>query len=285
MEFLWLLKARPEAAPEQLDELLDSLWSLQYMIPAGILCASAGPVVGCVAYSNLQQAQQQQQQQVVAAAVVEEEQQEAVAATAGSVEEQQQWQCGFTHAVHFRLANRTSLEHLLTHPLMGASRDAVSQLCASASELVFEGLVARRLEALFRRGQEYEAGVEHLLLLQAQRDSSDGGAVGVDAFLHRMAGLAESSVAGGIQASHGALISCVHAAATHVLMTRFAALPQVQQLLDTPACAAVVAGDPRVPVAAVGSLCVSIQPTEESTQVDGQVGGGGFGGGGLPPRL
>jgi hypothetical protein len=244
---LWLLKARPDADPEQIEVLLDALWSLQYMIPAGILCASAGPVVSCTAYEPVVQQQPAQQQG------------------------KGQWQCGFTHAVHFRLGSRLNLEHLMAHPLMASSRDQVQDLCIDHAQLVFEGMVTKRLEALFRRGEEFESGVEHVMLLQP---NANGGA-GADTFLTQLAELAESSVAGGIQASHGAVISCVHAAASHVLMTRFAAQQQVQQLLNTPACAAVVAADPRVPVAAASCLSISIQPTEESTQVSG--GGEGAG--------
>lgn len=259
VELLWLLKARSDVDPEQIEELLDSLWSLQYLVPAGILCASAGPVVSCTAYE-----QQQPQQPVTTSSSL---------AAAGQAEQRSKgrWQCGFTHAVHFRLGSRLNLEHLMAHPLMSSSRDAVDALCTDHAQLVFEGMVTKRLEALFRRGEEFESGVEHVLLLQP---SSNGG-LGADAFLAQLAELAESSVAGGIQASHGAVISCVHAAATHVLMTRFAAPQQVQQLLGTPACAAVVAADPRVPVVAVSSLSINIQPTEESTQVSR--GGGGPG--------
>lgn len=271
VELLWLLKARPDAEPEDIEVLLDSLWSLQYMVPAGILCASAGPVVSCVPYdpssssSSDQEAREQQQQQ------------EQTVDSSNQPQQQQQkgrWQCGFTHAVHFRLSSRLHLEHLMVHPLMSSSSDAVASLCTDHAQLVFEGMVTKRLEALFRRGEEFESGVEHVLLLQP---GANGG-LGADAFLDQLAELAESSVAGGIQASHGAVISCVHAAATHVLMTRFASLQQVQQLLSTPACAAVIAADPRVPVVAVTGLAISIQPTEESTQVAGGSGGTGFGG-------
>lgn len=255
VELLWLLKAKSDADPEQIEVLLDSLWSLQYMVPAGILCAAAGPVVSCTTYPCATQ----QLQQLMSA----EQQQQPKG----------QWQCGFTHAVHFRLANRLKLEHLMAHPLMASSRDAVAELCTDHAQLVFEGMVTKRLEALFRRGEEFESGVEHILLLQP---GANGG-LGADDFLSQLAGLAESSVAGGIQASHGAVISCVHAAATHVLMVRFAAPQQVQQLLGTPACAAVIAADPRVPVVAVASLSISIQPTEDSTQVAGGSGGAGLG--------
>lgn len=274
VELLWLLKARSDADPAQVEVLLDSLWSLQYMVPAGILCAAAGPVVSCVAYNPSEEQQQQEQEQQSQASSSEQQQPQ---------QQQQQYkdsaQCGFTHAVHFRLASRLHLEHLMAHPLMASSRDQVADMCTDHAQLVFEGMVTKRLEALFRRGEEFESGVEHVLLLQP---GANGG-LGADAFLAQLAELAESSVAGGIQASHGAVISCVHAAATHVLMTRFAVMQQVQQLLSTPACAAVVAADPRVPVVAVSCLSISIQPTEESTNVSGSGGGmGGVGGGGGP---
>jgi hypothetical protein len=260
VELLWLLKAKPDLDPEQMEVLLDSLWSMQYMVPAGIMCASAGPVVSCTAYP----ASAGQGQPPATPAAPQQQQQ---------LQPECQWQCGFTHAVQFRLASRLHLEHLMAHHLMASSRDHVADLCTDHAQLVFEGMVTKRLEALFRRGEEFQSGVEHVLLLQP---GANGG-VGADTFLAQLAELAESSVAGGIQASHGAVISCVHAAATHVLMTRFAAAQQVQQLLGTPACAAVVAADPRVPVVAVSSLTISIQPTEESTQVAGGSGGPGLG--------
>lgn len=152
--------------------------------------------------------------------------------------------------------------------------DTLARAWPACTASVLQGLVAKRLEALFRRGEEFATGVEHVLLLQP------GGAApeAADAFLSQLGALAESSVAGGIQASHGAVISCVHAAATHVLMTRFASAAQVEQLLRTPACMAVLAHDPRVPVVAMQSLTISMQPTEESTRLDGSSSVGRLGG-------
>jgi hypothetical protein len=246
-----------------MEVLLDSLWSLQYMVPS-IMYASAGNITACT-LCNKQDAQQQQQQQ-------QQNQYEAEAAGAADPSSQQQQQQPvpgmFTHAVHYRLSSRSALETLLLHPMTAALQERISSECAASAQLVFEGAITKRLEALFRRGDEYASGVEHILLLQP---GASGGA-DADVFLERLAALAESSVAGGIQASYGAVISCAHTAATHVLMTRFAAAQQVQQLLATPACAAVMARDPRVPVVAASSLCISIQPTEESTKVDGSGG-------------
>lgn len=174
----------------------------------------------------------------------------------------------FTHAVHFRLSDRLALDNLQKHPLMSQAQDQVAQLCSMSAHIVFEGMVAKRLEALFRRGDEFASGIEHILLLRPGRNSGEAA----DVFLDKLAALAESSVAGGIQASRGAVICCFHASATHVLMTRFAAAQQIQQFLHTPACAAVMQHDPRVPVVAATSLCVTLQPAEESTKIDGAAG-------------
>jgi hypothetical protein len=261
IEYLLLLQAQPGSDTDEMEVLLDSLWSLQYMVPS-IMYASAGNITACT-LCNKQQQQQITQQEGEAAA--------GAAADPLAQQQQQQEQLVpgmFTHAVHYRLSSRNALETLLLHPMMAAMQDQISSRCAASAQLVFEGTVTKRLEALFRRGDEYASGVEHILLLQP----GDSGGTGADEFLERLAALAESSVAGGIQASYGAVISCAHTAATHVLMTRFAAPQQVQQLLATPACAAVMARDPRVPVVAASSLCICIQPTEESTKVDG---GGG----------
>lgn len=235
VEYLHLLEAKPDVDPESMDLLLDSLWSLQYMVPS-IMCAAAGPVSNCIVHRQ--------------------EQGETDSPSAAG---------RFTHAVHFRLNNRLALENLQKHPLTSQLQEQVNDLCSTSAHIVYEGSVAKRLEALFRRGDEFASGVEHVLLLQP----SSEGAVGADMFLGKLAALAESSVAGGIQASYGAVICCAHTAATHVLMTRFAAQQQMQQFLQTPACAAVLQQDPRVPVRAAGSLCMSVQPTEESTKVKG----------------
>lgn len=261
IEYLLLLQAQPGSDPDDMEVLLDSLWSLQYMVPF-IMYASAGNITACT-LCNKQDVQQQQQQQYT------QQEAEAAAGADPGAQQQQLVPGMFTHAVHYRLSSRSALETLLLHPMMAAMQEQISSRCAASAQLVFEGTVTKRLEALFRRGDEYASGVEHILLLQP---GLSGGA-GADEFLERLAALAESSVAGGIQASYGAVISCAHAAATHVLMTRFAAAQQVQQLLATPACAAVMARDARVPVVAASSLCICIQPTEESTKVDG---GGGL---------
>eukprot|EP00877_Chromochloris_zofingiensis_P003522 jgi/Chrzof1/13170/Cz07g22180.t1 len=170
----------------------------------------------------------------------------------------------FTHAVHFRLPANVSPDHILQHPLhKQAFQGAVQQLCLSSAQLVFQGCVANQLEALFRRGEEYEVGIEHIMLMHtdASRESES------DMFLSRLATLAESSVAGGLQSSYGKAIFSSSISPTHVFMTRFATEQQVGLFLQTPACLAALQQDKRLPVQVAMSLCLNIAPTEQSNNV------------------
>lgn len=260
MEYLLLVQAKPDADAEEMEVLLDSLWSLQYMIPC-VMYAAAGTIINGIAHNKRPPPQQpdlatgsSQTQQFNKP--VSEPQQNAATPVHPDL---------YTHAVHFRLSNRSALDSFMAHPLMSQMQEQVRELCTRSAHIIFEGSVTKRLEALFRRGEEFASGVEHVLLLQP---GSNGG-IGADVFLEQLGALAESSVAGGIQASHGAVLSSENAAATHVLMTRFAAPQQVQQLLQTPAGAAVLQGDMRVPLVAGSSFAINMQPTEESTRVNG----------------
>eukprot|EP00775_Hariotina_reticulata_P013471 gene13471-13597_t len=253
--------AKPDGDAEEMEVLLDSLWSLQYMIPC-IMYAAAGTVVSCVLHTK------QPHQQPDSSCNSESSKKQLSNGAVGKLEQNAALAMQhdlYTHAVHFRLSNRMALNSFKAHPLMFQMQQQVSDLCTGSAEIVFEGTISKRLEALFRRGEEFASGVEHVLLLQP----GSNGSIGADTFLSQLGALAESSVAGGIQASHGAVLSCAPAAATHVLMTRFAAYQQVQQLLQTPAGAAVLQGDVRVPLVAASSLTISMQPTEDSTRVNG----------------
>eukprot|EP00879_Flechtneria_rotunda_P022404 GHRR01023644.1.p1 GENE.GHRR01023644.1~~GHRR01023644.1.p1 ORF type:complete len:154 (-),score=55.79 GHRR01023644.1:582-1043(-) len=147
---------------------------------------------------------------------------------------------------------------------MASMQQQVQSQCSCSAHVVYEGTVPKDLMAIFRRGDEFASGVDHILLLQPNANSSTGACQ----FLQKLAALAESAIAGGIQTTYGPIISSSNSTATHVLMTRFAAPQQVEQLLQTPACAAVLQRDTRVPLVAAKSLCTSIQPIGETNKVD-----------------
>ena len=139
-------------------------------------------------------------------------------------------------------------EAFLTHNEVGRVRAAEAPRIAHAAALLFEARVAPELEALFCRGPEWEAGVSHVFALApvAERQAGagparsethpggcadrggdgpgdaagagdgPGGAGGsgeVEAYLQDMAAIAQSSLAGAVQATYGRL-RCVTCFAT-----------------------------------------------------------------------
>ena len=233
VEYLLLLQAKEGASAEDIEVALDTVWSLQYMA-RNIICASAGAITS-ITYSPSNRAP--------AAAAL-----------------------NFTHVVHFRLMSRGAFEEFMANPTTAkVMTETVAPLCEQTAQVVFEGLVTKQLEALFRRGEEFETGLEHVIMMvPGQANPADA-----QAFLAQLATLAESSVAGGIQASFGAALCCPHLdGCTHVFMTRFAAKQQIQQFLLTPPCQAVLAHDPRLPVWACMSFTFDVSPPQDSQTVD-----------------
>lgn len=128
----------------------------------------------------------------------------------------------------------------LEHSEVGRVRTAEAPRIARAAALLFEARVAPELEALFCRGPEWEAGVSHVFALApiperqagagpATQDThpgecedqgsngpeeaagagdgpgGTGGSGEVEAYLQDMAGVAQSSLAGAVQATCGRL--------------------------------------------------------------------------------
>ena len=208
-----LLRLRPDAPADAVQDLLDAAWSLQFMAPA-IMCAAVGPVASWTAAA-------------------------AGAAPSGSSGGGDGDSGGgngdvpprFTHAVHYRLAQRAALAALLRHPLLAALlRDTAAPLLAvdaegtgapggggsgggagpAVAQLAFEGALPRDIEGLFRRGAEFGEGADALVVFDS---SHSGGAPaqgpgGADDFARRLVEFARgSSPAGGaVQASAGPLL-------------------------------------------------------------------------------
>jgi hypothetical protein len=233
LEYLLLLQANETASDEEITIALDTVWSLQYMA-RNIVCASAGAITSITSSPSNQ------------------------APSAAAL--------NFTHVVHFRLMSRGAFEEFMAHPMTAkVMSETIAPLCKQTAQVVFEGLVTKQLEALFRRGEEFESGLEHVIMMvPGQANPADA-----QAFLGQLATLAESSVAGGIQASYGAALCCPHLdGCTHVFMTRFAAKQQIQQFLMTPPCQAVLSHDSRLPVWACMSFTFDVSPTQDSQTVD-----------------
>jgi hypothetical protein len=225
VEHLVLMRAQEGAAPEAMEAVLDSLWSLQYMVP-GVMCAAAAPV------STWNQ---------------------PGAATGSSAP--------YTHLVHFRLGSLQALQQFTSHPLYSRTlAEAADPMCSCMRQVSFQGMLPKDMEALFKRGDQLETGwLQVLLLGPGPTQPLDAGA-----FVSRLAQLAEAGSPAGAQATHGPPLPGLEQASGvhHILMVHFAAQEDMQQYWDTAACQALAACDVRLPVQLQASIAGSISPAD-----------------------
>jgi len=209
------------------NAVLDELWSAQYLAP-GTLCAFAG---------------------------------ETAAAASGAPPPAPPSRPGdggfcpssppsFTHALHVRFPNPKACTAFVAHPAFSAARDKAEEAAAAAASggekthlvVAFEGRVnPPSLETLFRRGAEWESGVEHVMILSSSSETgNEASSAAADEFVSQLSELAESSLVGAVQSTSGRVFPLVedsddsHLRPTHALLTRFAAEEQLRAFLALP---------------------------------------------------
>jgi hypothetical protein len=201
--------------PATMDALVDVLWSAQYLAP-GALCAFAGDA-------------------------------EALPESGGDGDPLPA--PAATHALSLRFGGAGPAAAFASHPAFaGPAAAAVASglLAAPPTVLAFTSRAPDDLEPLFRRGAEWEEGVDVCLAFSevgsgggAASSSSPGAAADADAdaYLADLAALAESSLAGALQACPGRLVrppSAAPAAWTHALLARFGGPSQAAAFLALP---------------------------------------------------
>ncbi|CAG9464292.1 unnamed protein product [Pedinophyceae sp. YPF-701] len=235
------------------EEVIDHVWSLQYMVPYA-LCASAGALTRC----------------------------EGTAVSEGA----------FTHAVHMRFGDEAKMEAFLSDKrFQDAVRRVVHPLCKSWTALAFAGSVEDDVLAIFRRGPDFDAGAESVVVL-------GGGEGGVEAEMaSQLSQIARSDLSMAVQCSDGALLAgpveVASAAATvaatalagaieaagmepckfrgvldgearHAMMGHFLSRELEGEFSGCPPCRALVEGGQGLPARAVLSLTFDPNPTEGS---------------------
>ncbi|GJP29434.1 hypothetical protein CLOM_g16697 [Closterium sp. NIES-68] len=76
---------------------------------------------------------------------------------------------GFSHALVARFPSRPALEGFLAHPALAAAMDQfVTPACTDTLSLSYEAQVEADIESVFRRGDSFERGLEHVVLLRAK---------------------------------------------------------------------------------------------------------------------
>lgn len=290
-ELVLLLEAAPNASEADVQQLLERLFVLQYLVPrAQVLCAACGPVVRRAAPAG----------NAASNATTNANATNPTGSSAAPVAP------AFTHVLYYRLPNAGALDGFTSHPTFAkAWRQEVAALCPSALLLAFAGQVDSGMEGLFRRGDEYRVGFEELLLLRTQQPSAAGGSAssgsgtgnapsGADAqaaaqqqadFFGKLEGLARSGSMGALQASHGrvARLEALGAATAgfgtadgpahgtpgglspeYAFMARFPTVEQLAAFQQSAVYNALFAGDARLPAVALAALAVDVQPPEDS---------------------
>ncbi|KAI3423404.1 hypothetical protein D9Q98_010621 [Chlorella vulgaris] len=244
-ESLHLLRFPPDASEEDVSRVVDAIWSLQYAA-AGPICASAGPLPAALA-----------RMPPPAAAC--------------------------SHAVLFRYGTEAALQRFQAQPrvrLMLSGADAPQG--TAITTLNFLGAVPNELEAVFRRGGQWEAGLELVLALAVQEGSEAGDA---SEFLSLSRQLAVSPAFGAVQCSYGRCLSVVRhgsggnggggeeggpgsaelAAPDMLLLARFEGEEQLRQFLCCPPLAALLEGDERLGLRALWSCALATVPSDSSS--------------------
>ncbi|KAL0051135.1 hypothetical protein WJX82_002517 [Trebouxia sp. C0006] len=129
-----LFKVKDDVEAELAETVLDKFWSLQYMIPAGVLNGFAGPVKLIHADNP---------------------------------------RLSMTHAVHLRFGTMQHIYQFRQHAKLQQVRNEADDMCDTMLEMVVAGTVPRDIEAIFRKGSDWDVGLDHILILQARGDATN----------------------------------------------------------------------------------------------------------------
>jgi len=132
----------------------------------------------------------------------------------------------------------------------------------------FQTAVPSELEALFRRGSEWEQGVELIAGLSRQPGST---AEDAREFLELTQQLATSAAFGAVQAASGPCSGVQqHAGPTElihpdaVLLVRFQTTDELAHFIDCPPVSAMLTGDERAPLRVLWAAALKVAPAENS---------------------
>ena len=146
LEHLILLRMDPdEVEAEQAKSCVENLWSLQYQM-GGVICSSAGA-------SDAKRWK----------------------ALLGDSSLDSESVCRYTHAVHFRFPGRPQLDAFLESTVVRKIRDTeVAATGATTIARTFESTIPEDLFAIFRKGQDWDEGYEHLVVVKCDSAASAG---------------------------------------------------------------------------------------------------------------
>lgn len=238
---LTLFSLDPDFTDDQISEVIDSTWSLQYMV-RGPICGSAGPVLMTIVPEDTEQ---------------------------GVVKE-----C--TNCILFRYASQSVMDQFMSHGKTKYMLDEISRekTTHGVVSLTFSVKVPNELEAIFRRGDEWEQGYELIVGLHSGQNPDDA-----EEFLDLVCQLALSSAHGAVQAAHGPVIGTVNHTlhddtrqvggfeCDRICTIRFADdKATLESFLQSPPMQAIITGDDRSPVHLNWGLVQHIIPPSDKDQ-------------------
>jgi hypothetical protein len=176
---LTLFSLPTDSTDDQVSEVVDSAWSLQYMV-RGPVCGSAGSIEQVIVPSNLSD-------------------------DAGDRADM----TAFNNCVLFRYSNKAAMEQFMSNMKTKLMLDEMSTDSSKSTQgiasLFFSVDVPNELEAIFRRGDEWEEGFELFLGLEMKGPEGDCAE-----FMTLVGQLATSSAYGALQSGVGGVEEVVY---------------------------------------------------------------------------
>jgi hypothetical protein len=181
----------------------------------------------------------------------------------------------FNNCILFRYASQSAMDQFMSHGKTKYMLDEISRekTTHGVVSLTFSAKVPNELEAIFRRGDEWEQGYELFMGLDAKQQDD------ADEFLDLLCQLALSSAHGAVQAAHGPVIGMVNHtlhdeqqqmdvfACDRICSIRFADdEATLESFLKSPPMQAVITGDERSPVTLSWGLVQHIVAPQDGDQ-------------------
>jgi hypothetical protein len=135
---------------------------------------------------------------------------------------------GVTHAFFQRFPSLEALDQYMDHPAPVQVEDKfIDPYCKGIIVADFEAEVEDDLESLFRRGDQFQQGIEHVVLIKVREGASQAGAEAMLEAFNALPQQMDSSVI--VQLTAGANISDLNKGYTHAVLVR---VPS-EEALDT----------------------------------------------------
>ena len=230
IEHIVLLSVKPDAEGEAVERMLDELYSLQYQVPS-VLALSVGKKL-----DNGEGGE-------------------------------------YTHALVVRFPNKAALEAYQVHPEhVRVVQEVLKPLIDTDLTLAvdYEACVEGDIEPMFNRGDEWDVGVEHIVLL---RETDGGGGEGAEAMREALEALPDAMAADVrlLQLTAGANFSQRSKGYTFALLARLGSEEDLALYGPHPEHQKVVGGVIKPRVDGRLALDFALQPVEGKQDASGAI--------------